>query len=281
MRLAAIAPEEDLAVTSEEEQRPQVYNMSDIKKSAVVTGGGSGIGAATAHKLVEKGWSVTIFGRTEEKLQAVVADIAKPEQTLVVRGDVTNRDDVQRLLDAHIGRFGGLDGLVNNAAVAIGGPIGEVTIEDWRRVMAINVEGVFNTINMSIEHLKKARGSIVNVSSVSGVRGDWGFSPYCASKGAVSNFTRALALDLGGDGVRINAVAPSLTDTEMARFLTESEDLMAKFKARSPLGRAARPEEIASAIAFLLSDEASVINGAILPVDGGVMASNGQPNLVA
>jgi meso-butanediol dehydrogenase/(S,S)-butanediol dehydrogenase/diacetyl reductase len=255
--------------------------MSDIQKAAVITGGGSGIGAATAKMLVRRGWSVTIFGRTESKLQAVLADIGRAEHTLAVQGDVGDRDDVRRLLDGHLERFGRLDGLVNNAAVAIGGSIAEVSIESWREVMTINVEGVFNTINMSAGYLEQVGGSIVNVSSVSGIRGDWGFSPYCASKGAVSNFTRSLALDLGSRGVRVNAVAPSLTDTEMARFLTENEAMMAKFKNRSPMGRAARPEEVASAITFLLSTDASFINGVNLPVDGGMMASNGQPNFAA
>ena len=252
--------------------------MSDIGKSAIVTGGGSGMGAATARKLAQNGWCVTVFGRTLSSLETVLADIALPDRTLAVQGDVSNRDDVERLIDAHIARFGRLDGLVNNAAVVVGGAIDGVSVDDWKRVMSINVEGVFNTVNLSVEHLKKASGSIVNVSSVSGIGGDWGFSPYCASKGAVSNFTRSLALELGGQGVRVNAVAPSLTDTEMASFVTGNEEMMAKFRTRSPLGRAARPEEIASVIAFLLSDEASFINGVNLPVDGGVSASNGQPN---
>ncbi|UTW65212.1 SDR family oxidoreductase [bacterium SCSIO 12643] len=252
--------------------------MTEIKKSAIITGGGTGMGAATAKRLVEDGWAVTIFGRRKAKLQEVISDISKPNQTLAVQGDVTNRDDVNRLINAHLEKFGRLDGLINNAAVVAGGPIGNVSIEDWKQVMAINVEGVFNTINMSIEYLKKVKGSIVNVSSVSGVRGDWNFSPYCASKGAVTNFTHSLALELGAQGIRINAVAPSLTDTDMASFVTESDEMMAKIKNRMPLGRAAKPEEIAAPIAFLLSEDASFINGAILPVDGGVMASNGQPN---
>lgn len=252
--------------------------MSEFKKSAIITGGGTGMGAATAKRLVNDGWAVTIFGRREAKLQEVVTDISKPDQILAVQGDVTNREDVDRLIKAHVNKFGRLDGLINNAAIVVGGPVTDVSIEDWRKVMAINVEGVFNTINMSVEHLKKTKGSIVNVSSVSGVRGDWTFSPYCASKGAVTNFTHSLALELGAEGVRVNAVAPSLTDTDMASFVTENEEMMAKIKNRMPLGRAAKPEEIAAPIAFLLSDDASFINGAILPVDGGVMASNGQPN---
>lgn len=253
--------------------------MSDFRKSAIVTGGGSGMGAATAKLLVERGWSVTISGRRQANLEAVLADIGQDDYTLAVQGDVSNRDDVQKLIDAHMAKFGRLDGLVNNAAIVGGGPIGDVTPDLWKEIMLINVEGVYNTINMSVEQLKKVGGSIVNVSSVSGLRGDWAFSPYCASKGAVSNFTRSLALELGGQGVRINAVAPSLTDTEMASFVTTNDDMMAKFRDRMPLGRAAKPVEIATVIAFLMSDDASFINGAILPVDGGISASTGQPNL--
>lgn len=252
--------------------------MLNNQKSAIITGGGSGMGAATAKKLVQNGWNVTIFGRTQSRLGDTVNDIAQPENTQTVTGDVSNANDVENLVNAHLERFGGLDGLVNSAGVAIGGPVGEVTIDDFKQVMSINVEGVFHTVHHSVPHLKKSGGSIVNVSSVSGIGGDWGFSPYNASKGAVSNYTRALALELGGQGVRVNAVAPTLTDTDMASFLTESEEMMALFKSRTPLGRAAKPSEVASAIAFLLSDEASFISGVNLPIDGGVSASNGQPN---
>ncbi|WP_281557801.1 SDR family oxidoreductase [Thalassomonas sp. RHCl1] len=252
--------------------------MSNTEKSAIVTGGGSGMGAATARKLLENGWSVTIFGRTKAKLDKFLADIGQPDKIHAVQGDVSQRDDVQNLINSHIAKFGRLDGLVNSAGVAIGGSISEVTLDDWKQVMSINVEGVFNTISLAVEHLKKVGGSIVNVSSVSGLGGDWGFSPYNASKGALSNFTRALALELGNQGMRVNAVAPSLTDTDMTSFLTESDEMMALFKSRNPIGRAARPDEIASAIIFLLSDDASFINGVDLPVDGGISASNGQPN---
>lgn len=254
--------------------------MSNNRKAAIITGGGSGMGAATAKLLVQRGWSVTISGRRQGKLEEVLADVGHEEFTLAVPGDVSNRENVQDLIDAHMAKFGRLDGLVNNAAVVAGGPIGEVTFEDWKKVMEINVDGVFNTINLAVGHLKEVGGSIVNVSSVSGVRGDWNFSPYCATKGAVTNFTHSLALELGGQGVRINAVAPTITDTDMATFVTESEEMMAMVRNRIPLGRAAKPEEVAASIAFLLSEDASFITGAILPVDGGVMASSGQPNFL-
>lgn len=254
--------------------------MSINQKAAIITGGGSGMGAATAERLVKDGWVVTLFGRTKSKLEAVAADIAQPEAVNIVQGSVSDRNDVANLMRAHIEKFGRLDGLVNSAGVAVGGAIEDVSAEDWRNVMTTNVEGVFNTISLATPHLKAAKGAVVNVSSVSGLGGDWMFSPYNAAKGAVSNFTRALALELGSHGVRVNAVAPSLTDTDMADFLTSNEDMMTLFKSRNPMGRAAKPSEVASVIQFLLSEDASFINGVNLPVDGGTSASNGQPNFL-
>lgn len=254
--------------------------MSIIQKAAIVTGGGSGMGAATAERLVKQGWNITLFGRTKSKLEALAAKIAKPEAVHIVQGSVANRGDVAQLMRAHIETFGRLDGLVNSAGEAVGGAIEDVSPEDFKSVMLTNVEGVFNTISIAKPHLKAVGGSIVNVSSASGLGGDWMFSPYNAAKGAVSNFTRALALELGGQGVRVNAVAPSLTDTDMASFVTSNDHAMALFKTRNPMGRAAKPSEVAAAITFLLSDDASFINGVNLPVDGGISASNGQPNFL-
>lgn len=252
--------------------------MTQTVRAAFITGGGTGMGAATAKRLVADGWAVTIMGRRREKLDAVASDIADNSRTLAYEGDVTKRDNIAAALSAHMDKFGRLDGLVNNAAVPVGGPIDQVTYEDWRMAMDVNVDALFHTTNLAVAHLKAVGGAIVNVSSVSGLAGDWGFSPYNASKGAVSNFTRALALELGGQGVRVNAVAPSLTLTDMVSFLTEDADKMAKFAERMPMGRAAQPQEIASVIAFLLGPDASFVNGVNLPVDGGISASNGQPN---
>jgi meso-butanediol dehydrogenase/(S,S)-butanediol dehydrogenase/diacetyl reductase len=127
--------------------------------------------------------------------------------------------------------------------------------------------------------LLKTGGSIVNVSSVSGTGGDWNLSFYNASKGAVSNLTRALALEMGGRGVRVNAVTPSLTATDVVAEITSNAELMEKFRDRIPMGRAAEPREVAAVVAFLASEDASFVNGVNLPVDGGLGASNGQPRL--
>lgn len=252
--------------------------MTQKIKAAIVTGAGSGIGAAVAQRLVDDGWAVTLFGRRLDKLEETAAQIAKPDRLLVVPGDVTIPEDVEKLIAAHLEAFGRLDGLVNNAGAVVGGPIDQVKFDDWRHVMSVNLDGLFHTIGQATPHLKAFGGSIVNVSSVSGIGGDWGMSPYNASKGAVSNFTRALALDLGAQGIRGNAVAPTLTLTDMASFISESDELMDRFRTRVPLGRAAKPEEVASVIAFLLGPDASFVNGVNLPVDGGVSASNGQPS---
>jgi meso-butanediol dehydrogenase/(S,S)-butanediol dehydrogenase/diacetyl reductase len=143
--------------------------------------------------------------------------------------------------------------------------------------MAVDVDGVFFCTRAALPHLLESKGSIVNVSSVSGLGGDWNMSFYNAAKGAVSNFTRSLALELGPKGVRVNAVNPSLTSTGLTEGMRSDRELMAKFAERIPLGRGAEPAEIADVIAFLASHDARFVTGVNLPVDGGLMASNGQP----
>lgn len=248
-------------------------------KTVIVTGAGSGIGEATAKRFARDGWAVTLNGRTKSKLDKVAAAIGAPDRVLVQPGDVSNPGDVKALVEAHVARFGGLDCLVNNAAVWTGGPIENVTLEEWRKLMSINVDALYLTITNALPHLEKSKGSIVNVSSVSGIGGDWGMSPYNASKGAVSNLTRALALDLAARGVRVNAVAPSLTVSEMTEGIMEDDAVMSRFRERIPMGRPAEAEEVGDVIVFLAGPDARFVNGVILPVDGGLSASNGQPNV--
>ena len=143
--------------------------------------------------------------------------------------------------------------------------------------MATDVDGVFHFSRAAIPHLMKARGSIVNVSSVSGLGGAWNMAAYNTAKGAVTNFTRSLALEVAEHGVPVNAVNPTFTRTGMTADMQEDEELLAKFRARIPLGRPGEPEDIAGAIAFLASEDARFVTGVNLPVDGGLTASNGQP----
>lgn len=251
--------------------------MSRFKdKVVVVTGAGSGMGAATARRFSKEGAIVVLVGRTEIKL-AKVANTLESTNYYVHVADMSNPQDVERLADVVLDKFGRVDVLVNNAGVAVQGQVNEASIEDWKKVFDIDVSGVFYATRFFIEALKKSKGNIVNVSSVSGLGGDWGMSFYNAAKGAVSNFTRSLAMDHGADGVRVNAVCPSLTITDMAEDIKNNEALLAKFAERIPLGRAAEPEEIADVIAFLASDDARFVTGVNLPVDGGLSASNGQP----
>ncbi|MDQ7970661.1 MAG: SDR family oxidoreductase, partial [Oxalicibacterium faecigallinarum] len=155
----------------------------------------------------------------------------------------------------------------------------DLSIEEWQRVQATNVNGVFFGAKAAIPHLEKTRGCIVNVASVSGLGGDWGMTAYNASKGAVVNLTRVLAMDYAPQGIRVNAVCPSFTLTDMTADMQDDEALLKKFYERIPLGRGAQPSEIASVIAFLASEDAVFVTGVNLPVDGGLTASNGQPKM--
>jgi meso-butanediol dehydrogenase/(S,S)-butanediol dehydrogenase/diacetyl reductase len=188
---------------------------------------------------------------------------------------------MKRLVEDTVTRFGKLDVFVNNAAIAIFGPFEQTTTQDWRKLMATDLDAVYFGAREALPHLLKTKGSIINVSSPSGLGGDWGLSAYNAAKGAVTNFTRSLALEYGSRGVRVNAVAPSLTSTEATVDLEKSEALMAAFRDRLPIGRSATPDEVAGVIAFLASEDAVFINGVNLPIDGGLHASNGQPNFLS
>jgi len=249
-------------------------------KVVIVTGAGSGIGAATARRFLQEGAYVVVNGRREHKLHETIAgfDAAK---SLVHPGDVSDEAYVKRLVEDAVNKFGKLDVLVNNAGMAIFGPFAQTTTQDWRKVMGTDLDSVYFASREALPPLLKTKGSIVNLSSVSGLGGDWGISAYNAAKGAVTNFTRALALEYGSRGVRINAVAPSFTSTEATADLEKNEAVTAAFRDRLPIGRAATPNDIAGVIAFLASEDAVFINGVILPVDGGLHASNGQPNFLA
>jgi meso-butanediol dehydrogenase/(S,S)-butanediol dehydrogenase/diacetyl reductase len=245
-------------------------------KVVIVTGAASGIGEATARRFAAEGAKVVLVDRNQTALEKVAGDLP-PDRSLALVADVSDSRAADDMVASAVKRFGRLDVLVNNAGVHEGGDPEEVTNDQWRKVMATDVDGVFYGCRAALFHLEKTKGSIVNTASVSGLGGDWGMSPYNAAKGAVVNLTRALAMDMGKKGVRINAVCPSLTRTGMTVDMMDNKDLLAKFAERIPLGRVCEPEEVASVIAFLTSNDASFITGANVAVDGGVSASNGQP----
>ena len=249
-------------------------------KVVIVTGAGTGIGAATARRFLREGASVVLNGRREHKLHETLVGV-DAARALVHAGDVSDEGYVERLVADTVERFGQLDVLVNNAGFATFGPFAQTTTADWRRLMGTDLDGVYFGVREALPHLLTTKGCIVNLSSASGLGGDWGLAAYNAAKGAVSNLTRALALEYGGRGVRVNAVAPSLTTTDATADLEQHEGVMAAFRDRLPAGRAATPDEVAAVIAFLASDDAGFVNGVVLPVDGGLGASNGQPNFLS
>jgi len=246
--------------------------------TVIVTGAASGIGRAAAVRFSSEGASVVLADRDPDALAEVAATMPAA-RTLSHRVDVSDPVQVDELMAATISRFGRLDVMVNNAGVATGGPITSTSPAEWDRVMAVNASGVFLGCRAALPHLIETRGCIVNTASVSGLGGDWGMAVYDASKGAVVALTRALALDHGRDGVRVNSVCPTVTLTNMTGSMMDDAERVAKLEERIPLGRPAEPEDIAGVIAFLASDDARFVTGVNLPVDGGVSASNGQPNM--
>lgn len=245
-------------------------------KTVIVTGAGSGIGEGAARRFAAEGANVVLNGRSREKLDRVAAGLDAARR-LVHVADVSRMDEVEAMVAAVLDRFGAIDVLVNNAGTAHFAPFEETTPEIWRDTFATDVDGVFFCCRAALPALKESRGNIVNVASVSGTGGDWSMSAYNAAKGAVVNFTRALALDLGRAGVRVNAVAPSFTTSDLTQDMLADSALVARFNERMPLGAPEAPDDIAGPIAFLASDDARMVTGAILAVDGGVSASNGQP----
>ncbi|QMV13776.1 meso-2,3-butanediol dehydrogenase [Vibrio spartinae] len=246
-------------------------------KVALVTGAANGIGLAIAKRLYAEGVNIALADWNEEQLAQAVEGFDK-QRVSAHTIDVSDPDKVEALIAGVVARFGKLDILVNNAGVHVPGSVIEGSVDDWKKISSVNIDGVVYCAKFALPELLKTKGCMINTASVSGLGGDWGAAFYCASKGAVVNLTRAMALDHGADGVRINAVCPSLVKTNMTNGWTQ--DIRDKFNERIALGRAAEPEEIASVVTFLASDDASFINGVNLPVDGGATASDGQPKIV-
>ncbi|OUM44015.1 SDR family NAD(P)-dependent oxidoreductase [Arthrobacter sedimenti] len=245
-------------------------------KVVIVTGAGSGIGEATARRFVAEGARVVLTDSVPDKIDAVVASLPEGRVT-AVPADSSDFGQVEAMVQDTVERYGRLDVLVNNAGTITQGTVQDTSVDDWHRVIETDLSGVFYGTKAALGHLLETRGCIVNVSSVSGLAGDWRMSAYNAAKGGVSNFTRAVALDHGRDGVRVNAVAPGFIWTDLTSDDGGAHELSDEFSRRIALGRGGLPEEVAAAILFLASEDARFITGVVLPVDGGTMASNGQP----
>jgi len=251
--------------------------------TVIVTGSSTGIGAGIARRFHAEGANVVINARNADKCAETAASMGE-ERTLVVPGDVASPDFADEIVGKTTERFGALDCLVNNAGVADQGMLHKMSNEQIDRVIDINVKGVLYMSRAAIPALIESKaaggGSIINISSVSGTGGDSMLPLYNASKGAVTNLTRGLALQLGAKGVRVNTINPSVTRSDMVEGILGNEQAMAMMMNRLAIKRVGEPEDIAAAAAFLASEDASFITGVNLPVDGGVSASNGQPNFM-
>ncbi len=250
---------------------------------AIVTGAASGIGAATAARLLGEGASVLFADLDEAGLGARIEALGSVpgDRVEACVADVSSESDVARMITAAVERFGKLDVLVNNAGVGRMGHVTEVEPEQWRRVMAINVDSVYLASRAALPYLVATGGSIVNTGSISGLFGDYNLATYATSKGAVVNLTRNMAIDHAGEGVRVNCVCPGPIRTEITRKMMDEPEMATAYAETIPIGRPGEPEEVAAAISFLASAEASFVTGHELVIDGGVTAATGQPNFRA
>ncbi len=253
--------------------------MKLANKTAIITGGGTGIGKATAHLFAEEGANVVITGRREEKLKEVQEEAkAKGHNIDIFICDVSNEDDCKSTVDYAVDKYGRVDILFNNAGVLYGGATHETDTETWEKTFDINVKGTYFMSKHIIPHmLEHGGGSIVNNSSIVGLKGMPGFAAYVASKGAITQFTKAMALEYADKGIRVNAICPGAIETPMIveDFFGKVDDPEAAKEfliSLHPVGRLGKSEEIAHSILFLVDDNIGFMTGNMLSVDGGWIA---------
>ena len=254
--------------------------MSDLSghegRVAIVTGGASGIGRAAVVRIVQLGGSVVAVDRNTSGFDWL-ADFDLADSVEVLAGDVTDEEMNGEAVNVALDRFGRIDAAVFNAGVSMGGDLLDLPMSEFDRAIEVNVRAVALGIRAVVPTLRSGGGGrIVVTASTSGIGADPNLWAYNTSKGAVINLVRAAAVDLGADGITVNAVCPGPTETGMTARLQSAPDLHEGLRRQIPAQRWGRPEEIAAVIGFLTSADASFVNGAIVPVDGGITANTGQ-----
>lgn len=237
-------------------------------KLAVITGAARGIGLATTNRFLEEGWKVVMIDRDGDELRMVSKSLPN---AIAITADVSKPEDVEAFINVVDQDFGQIDALINNAGVADFGPAEDTTFERWRTVMETNLDGVFLVSQAAIKLLKMSAGSIVNIASISGLRASTLRTAYGTSKAAVIQLTLQQAAELGEFGIRANTICPGPVRTKLA-MAVHTQDIIDAYHDAIPLNRYGSEEEIANAIFFLSSDQASYITGQTLAVDGGFEA---------
>jgi NAD(P)-dependent dehydrogenase (short-subunit alcohol dehydrogenase family) len=244
------------------------------KKVVIVTGATSGIGRSSAEAFAREGASVVLVGRDKTALAEITAEVdRRGGHAVSACADVTSDSAPQEIVDRAMTEFGGIDVLVNAAGVIATGSLEQTTDEVWDAMMAVNLRAPFRLMRAAAPHLRERKGAVVNVSSVNGLRSFPGVLAYCVSKAGVDHLTRCAAIEMAPLGVRVNAVNPGVTVTNLHRRSGMDETQYAAFLERAktthPLGRPGDPDEIASLIVFLASDRAGWMTGETIPIDGG------------
>ena len=237
-------------------------------KTAIITGGGTGIGLATARAFYQEGAKIILFGRRKEKLEKAVEKLG--DSAIIVQGDMTNNNDLDQLINETLHNFKKIDILVNNAGLFNGAPLHEISDSQWDEIMNINIRSVFQLTRRVIPAmLSQKYGSIIHISSILGLIAVPQVAAYNVSKGALNQFSRSIAVEYGSSGIRSNSICPGLIATDMTADLMKDADLMKEWSKEYPIGRFGKPEDVANACLYLASDESSFVTGITLPVDGG------------